>query len=124
MVKLLSPDFFTSTGGGLTWSEITADTTGAVNTGYIINHASNRVVLTLPTTAAVGDIVRIAGKGAGGWKVAQNGSEKIHFGSVVTTTGTGGYLQSSQTHDAVELLCIVADTEWLVISSVGNITYN
>lgn len=109
-------------GGGITWNEVTGTTqTAAVDNGYITNNAS-QVVVTLPTTAAVGKTVRIAGKGAGGWRVAQNASEIIHFGNVNSTTGTGGYIESTHRYDAVELLCIVADTEWVVLSSVGNIT--
>ena len=109
-------------GGGISWSEVTGTTqTMAVDTGYIANNAS-QVVLTLPTTAAVGKVVRVSGKGAGGWRVAQNASEIIHFGNLDSTTGTGGYIESTHRRDAVELVCVVADTEWNVISSVGNIT--
>lgn len=109
-------------GGGLTWNEVTGTTqAAAVNNGYITNNAS-LVTVTIPTTAAVGDTVRVAGRGAGGWKIAQNASEIIHFGSTDTTTGTGGSLESTNRYDAVELVCIVADTEWVVASSMGNIT--
>jgi hypothetical protein len=109
-------------GGGISWSEVTGTTqTMAVDTAYIANNAS-QVVFTLPDTAAVGKVVRVSGKGAGGWKIAQNASEIIHFGNTDTTTGTGGYLSSTHRRDAVELVCVVADTEWNVISSVGNIT--
>ena len=111
-----------SGGGGISWSEVTGTSqAGAINTGYIANNAG-LVTITLPTTAAVGSVLRVAGKGAGGWQIAQNASEIIHFGTLDTTTGTGGSLESTNTYDSVELLCIVADTEWLVISSVGNIT--
>lgn len=109
-------------GSGLTWTEVTGTSqSAAVNNGYITNNAG-LVTVTIPTTAPVGSIVRVAGKGAGGWKIAQNTSEVIHYGSVDTTTGTGGSLASSDTNDAVELLCIVDDTEWMVLSSQGNIT--
>lgn len=112
-----------SGGGGITWTEVTGTSQSmAVDNAYIANNGS-QVVLTLPTTAAVGKIVRVVGKGAGGWKIAQNASEIIHFGSADTTTGTGGYLESAHRRDAVELVCVVADTEWNVISSQGNITY-
>ena len=108
--------------GGFTWNEVTGTTqTASVNNGYITNNAA-LVTVTLPNTAAVGSIVRIAGKGAGGWRIAQNASEIIHFGNVDTTTGVGGRLDSTDTNDAIELLCIVADTEWMVLSSQGNIT--
>ena len=109
-------------GGGITWNEETGTSaTMAVDNGYIANNAA-LVTLTLPTTAAVGKVVRVTGKGAGGWKIAQNASEIIHFGNKDTTTGTGGSLASSDTNDAVEVLCLIADTEWAVISSIGNIT--
>ncbi len=113
----------TGSGGGITWSEVTGTSqSAAVNSGYICNNAG-LVTVTLPTTAAVGDVVRISGKGAGGWLVAQNASEIIHFGNVDTTTGVGGSLASTHRRDAVELVCVVADTEWNVLSSLGNITY-
>jgi hypothetical protein len=106
------------------WNEETGTSaTMAVDNGYIANNAS-LVTLTLPTTAAVGSVVRVAGKGAGGWRVAQNAGESINFGSSTTTTGVGGYLEFTDASDAVELLCITADTQWVVLSSVGNITVN
>ena len=108
--------------GALTWNEVTTTAqTASVNNGYITNNAS-LVTITLPSTASVGDVVRVGGKGAGGWKIAQNASQTIHFGNTDTTTGTGGYLASSNQYDAIELLCITANSDWLVLSSVGNIT--
>lgn len=108
--------------GGISWNEVTGTSqVASVNNGYITNNAG-LVTVTLPDTAALGSVVRIVGKGAGGWKVAQNASESIHFGNVVTTTGVTGYLASTHQYDAVELLCITANTTWVVISSVGSIT--
>jgi hypothetical protein len=112
-----------SAGGGLAWVEVTGTSQSAsINSGYIANNAA-LVTVTLPTTAAVGSVVIVTGKGAGGWKIAQNASEIIHFGNKDTTTGTGGSLASTHRRDSVELVCVVADTEWNVINSVGNITY-
>jgi len=109
-------------GGGITWNEVTGTTQAAsVNAGYIANNAG-LVTITLPTTAAVGDVVRVTGKGAGGWLIAQNASQIIHFLGTDTTTGTGGSLASTGTYDGVEIVCVVANTEWVVISSMGNIT--
>ncbi len=112
----------TGSGTGLTWSEVTGTSqAGAVNNAYILNNAG-LVTLTIPTTAAVGDIVRVVGKGAGGWLIAQNASENINFGNLTTTTGVGGSLASTNRYDCVELVCTVANTTWTVMSSVGNIT--
>lgn len=108
----------------LNWNEITT-TIFAIspNNGYICNNAS-QVVGTLPATAAKGDYYRIAGKGAGGWKVAQNSGQTIHFDSNNTTTGVSGFLASQTTFDCIEILCITANTDFLIISSIGNITGN
>src|SRR5690606_41586834 len=91
------------------------------NNGYRANNAG-LVTLTLPVTAAVGTVIRVAGKGAGGWLIAQNAGQTIHFGVVDTSTGAGGSLASTLQYDSVELLCTVADTEWTVLSVIGNLT--
>lgn len=111
-----------STGGGTTWTEVTGTSqSAAVDNGYITNNAG-LVTVTLPSTAAVGQVVRIAGKGAGGWRVAQNSGQAIHFGVFNTTTGVTGRLDSVNRYDAVELICTTANTDWNVLSSQGNIT--
>lgn len=106
----------------ITWSEVTGTTqAAAVNNGYIADNAA-LVTITLPSPCAVGKRIPVAGKGTGMWKVAQNAGQIIHFGDQNTTTGTAGYLAAQNRYDAVELLCITADTEFLVITSVGNLT--
>lgn len=108
-------------GGGVTWTVVTAATqAAAINNGYICNRAGG-VTVTLPDTAAVGSMVRIAGM-AGNWVLAQNAGETVYFGLTATTTGVGGSLTATDNRDCVELVCSVADTDWIVLSSVGNIT--
>lgn len=113
-----------ATGGtGFSWTEVTGTTqAAAVDNGYITNNVA-QVVVTLPSTASIGDRVAISGLGAGGWKIAQNASQVIHFGEHDTTTGVGGYLESTHRYDQVELLCVQANTDWTVRHAVGNITY-
>ncbi len=111
-----------SGGSSFTWSTITADQTATTNNGYICNKAS-ALVLTLPTSSAVGDYLRVTGiNTALGWKIAQAASQQIFFGTSSTTSGTGGSLQSSATRDAIELVCIAANLTWQVLSAQGNIT--
>lgn len=110
-----------SSGSGTTWQVITASQTASIQNGYITN-GSSLVTVTLPATAAVGNTVTITGLGAGGWSVAQQSGVSINFGATNTTTGTGGSLASTNIHDSVHLLCVVANTTWQVINSVGNIT--
>ena len=116
--------FATPAGGGtgITWSEVTSTSqAAAINSGYITNNAS-LVTVTLPSTAALGSIVEVAGKGAGLWKIAQNASGIIHFGNTDSTTGTGGSIAAVNRYDSVRLVCSTANNEWVVLSSVGNIT--
>lgn len=109
---------------GFTWvDQATSSVTMAVNTGYVIDNGASLVTATLPATAAEGSIFRVAGFSAGGWKVGQAASQLIHFGNVTTTTGTGGSLASSNQYDQVELLCVVANTTFVVLSAVGNLTF-
>lgn len=104
------------------WSEITATTVLlAAWNAYILNNVS-RVVGTLPVNSSIGDQIRLAGKGAGGWQIAQNSGQTIHFGGQATTTGVGGSVTSTSTTDSVELVCITANSDWLVLSSLGNLT--
>lgn len=104
------------------WSEVTGTSqAAAVNSGYIANNAG-LVTITLPTTAALGTIIEVAGKGAGLWKVAQNSGQTIHFGNVNTTTGAGGSLAAVLQYDTVRLLCTTANTDFVVLSNQGNLT--
>lgn len=108
--------------GGIAWTEVTGTSqTAAVNNGYVLNNAG-LVTLTLPTTAAVGNIVSVVGKGAGGWRIAQSSGQQIHFGNQDTTSGAGGRLDSVNKYDSIELICTVANNEFTVCSSIGNIT--
>jgi len=127
----------TDGGGNLSWysqplpfiwyNRTTSPPSGIINTGFVANDTSI-ITVRLPTTAPVGSTMRVAGSGSGGWQVTQNAGEQIiwNSGGVVgtncTTVGTGGYLASTDQYDAVELVCIVADTVWSVISSKGNIS--
>ena|SRR5579872_2540294 len=109
-------------GGGLTWTDVTGTSQAMlVNNGYTANNAA-LVTLTLPATAAYGTIMAVVGKGAGLWKIAQNASQTIHFGITNTTTGTGGSLASNFQYDVVYIFCSIANTDFTVIQSVGNLT--
>lgn len=108
---------------GLGWSvEAGAAVAAAVNSGYIANRAGG-VTFTIPTTAAVGSIIRICSI-QGLWTIAQNAAESIVFGAFATTVGVGGSLVATNVGDTIEIVCTVADTTWAVLSSIGNITVN
>jgi hypothetical protein len=113
-----------ATGGGLTWTDVTGTSASmAVNNGYLADNVG-LVTLTLPATAVQFSVIAVAGKGAGGWKIAQNAGQQIQFGSVASTSGATGFLASTNQFDCVYLLATVggASTVWQVLNSVGNIT--
>lgn len=105
--------------GGFWFLEITSGVTMAPCTRYLVNNVS-RVSLTLPATAAVGDVYSVVGKGAGGWRICQNAGQTIHCGMKSTVTGTTGYVESSHYLDNLELLCITANTDFKTIGPIGN----
>jgi hypothetical protein len=92
------------------------------NMSYVSDTGATLTSFTLPSTAAFGTIIQVAGKSSGGWTIAQNTGQTIHFGNLSTTTGTSGSLSSSNQNDYVRILCTIANTTWNVIGSIGNIT--
>lgn len=104
------------------WQVIAADQVAVADNGYICNKAG-LLTLTLPAVAAVGDTISVTGKNITvGWRVAQNAGQTIHFGAASTTTGVAGYIESTQLYDVAELVCVTANTDWMVSYSVGSIT--
>ncbi len=103
------------------WNVLAVNQAIVNNQGYIPD-AVGLITMTLPTLIPVGTSFRVAGKGAGGWLIAQNGGQTIHFGNMDTTPGAGGSLASTNRYDAIELLCVTANTDLVVLSSIGNIT--
>lgn len=111
------------TGGGMSWVDVTSNTQAmVVNTGYTSNNGATLITFTLPATAAYGAQLAVVGKAAGLWTIAQNSGQTIHFGNANTTTGAGGSLSSTNQYDVVFLLCTVANTDFTVINSIGNLT--
>lgn len=120
----LLPPSFQASSPAFSWIDQTMTPVAmVVNTGYIMNDGATLITATLPATAVVGSTIRIAGNASGLWTIAQNAGQTIHFGSVNTTTGVTGSLSSSSTYDTIELLCTVANTDFVVLSSVGNLSY-
>ena len=63
--------------GNLPWQPVTGTAQQAQpNSGYLVG-AGTLSTVTLPTAAAIGDVVRVSGTGVGGWKVAQNAGQTI-----------------------------------------------
>lgn len=111
-------------GGGFVWNDTTGTSATIVAGNAYVSDNAALVTFTLPATAAFGDSFLIAGKGAGGWKLAQAAGQQIDFGSVATTSGTSGYLSSTNQFDVVRVTCVTANTQFIAYAAQGNITYN
>lgn len=122
LVGVTGSDPVPTTVTSLFWADVAGTTqAAAVNTGYIISNASQTTV-TLPATAAEGSVIAIAGKGAAGWIMQANSGQTIHIGNQVTSTA--GALTSTNQWDCVEIVCVTADTVWVVRDMMGNLTYS
>jgi hypothetical protein len=75
---------------------------------------------TIPATTAFGDIFEIVGKGSGGWKLQANSGQTINLGSSPTTVA--GSLASTNRYDSVQVVCVTANTTFVVRHLVGNLT--
>jgi hypothetical protein len=83
-------------GPGVTWIEVTSTTAQAQsNRGYLANNTAT-VVVTLPASPQIGDIVRINGVGTGGWRLAQNAGQSIKFGSLPTNAEPAGFVWTAR----------------------------
>lgn len=106
---------------GIFWTVITANQTAVNNNGYICNKAGT-LVLTLPAAAAVGTVIAVTGiNTATGWQIALQTGQTVFFGTKATTTTTGT-ITSTGIRDTLQIVCVVANTSWNVIFSVGNLT--
>jgi|GEM_PF-3991625 len=109
--------------------DTTLDSSNTSSSGITVIKANKETLLVLTLSESgseAGQIIKVVGVGAGGWKIAQPAADcQIFFGSKATTPGTGGYLQSTEAHNCIELYCNACNgisSQWTVISSVGNIT--
>lgn len=115
----------TLAGASFTWHQVTSATNPnpmIKENGYITTDNASLVVLTLPAVAAVGDTVRVLGQGSALWQVAQNAGQSIHLQNSTSTVGVTGSINATDRYDTVELICLVANTEWICATVTGNLT--
>lgn len=103
------------------WSTVAINTSLLVNNGYVANGGS-LINFTLPTVSSVGQVIYIAGLGAGGWKILQNAGQTIFVGSSSTTSGVSGSVESTVITDTIFLVCIQSNNKWTYMGGSGNYT--
>jgi hypothetical protein len=70
-------------GAGIVWQDTAAAAVqGQSNVGYVADNASVPVVVTLPASPAVGDVIWVSGAGAAGWSIAQNAGQSIKTSNI------------------------------------------
>ena len=108
---------------GFTWQIIVANQDAAADNGYNCNGAGT-IQVRLPAVFALNKTFKISGmNNITGWRITQQAGQQIHWDATHSTTlGAGGYLESTDTYDTVELLCTNANLTWQVLGFKGNIT--
>ena len=108
----------------MTWQTQTGAFQMAVNNGYIAT-GGGVCTGTLPVNGVKGDMIIFVGRGGGGWSIAQNVGQTIHFNALTTTSGAGGSLSSTNLYNSVTLVCVqtvgAGATEFTVVSSSGTL---
>ena len=114
--------FALSLSGTASNSWVVETTTSRTLTAFqsVFSNNSGLVTLTVPATAAVGDTFEVAGLGAGGWLVRANTGQVINLGNTPTTSA--GSLASTNRYDSVKFVCAVANTTFVAVQVVGNLT--
>jgi len=82
----IDPAYLPASGGGLSWSTVTASTAIAAGQGFVVNDAVTQSI-TLPVSVAAGDVFAINAKGAA-HRIVSNGN-------VVDAVGSGNDLMVS-----------------------------
>jgi len=100
------------------WNVTSTNGDMTTGNGYMITNTTTRVVLGLPSSPSIGNVVKVYARYAAGWKINAYTGHYIRFGNQVSTSG--GYIQSTDVGDCVELLYY--NNYWHVVSGVGNIT--
>ena len=123
MIDSVTGQLGVGNGFTVTWTVVTGATqTIAVNNGYISNRAG-LITYSLPATSAVGDVFEITNiNTALGWTITQAAGQSIRLGNASTTVGVGGSLSSLALGDSIRCVCVVANTTWVTLSVVGNVT--
>jgi hypothetical protein len=92
-----------------------------IDTGYLLTN-SQLVTVTLPVAPNAGDIVRISGAGAGGWKVAQNANQSVQ-GNFSSFSNAYWKLTAASAPQNWDSIAMSADASKLIASTLGGGVY-
>ena len=119
-------NFFPKGASSIDWVQVTTPTVNMVpNTGYIDNDQF-ATIYTLPLIASVGSLLSIVSNTVSSlpnffWTLKQNAGQRIIIGNTFTTVGTDGSITEETPADVINLLCVVENTTWIVVSQMGSV---
>jgi hypothetical protein len=93
------------------------------NTGYLADNAS-KVTITLPSNAAIGDIVMVSGAGLGGWQVAQSAGQQVHVGFENANWQVAAQSSSNVACSSDCSTVLAVSNAALLVSIDGGVTFN
>lgn len=109
--------------GALTWNYIATTATDLVpDNGYHVDNPS-LCVLTLPLVFPYGKAIAVMDLQGGMFRITQRAGQSIQLGKQKTTTGTSGYLVSSNIGDTITIQCIEENNKFVVWNAVGIFNY-
>lgn len=105
--------------GNLVFTDVSANTQMVSNNGYSVLVNS---ILTMPVTSARDDIIRVTNFDATGFTIQCNAGEQI-FG-LNSNTSIAGTVVATTPGTSVFLVCLVARTEWQILSGLAELQFN
>lgn len=91
------------------------------NKAYRPSSGDDVTTFTLPVSCPEGATISIEGFGGGGWAIAQRSGQRIIYGDIFSSEGAAGSIASLHENDVIKLRCLVTDSLFQVISSIGNL---
>lgn len=88
--------------------------TAVVNNGYVTYNVA-LTTITMPLTGVFGDKVLVQGYGSGGWIIQANAGQTLIVGDA--SSSVAGTIASTSPTDGIVLLCVVADTTWILFGN-------
>lgn len=90
------------------WSTLFVGQPLFIDEGYVLANAAP-AVYTLPTVAAVGQIIQLVCVTAAQSTIQCNVGQGIAIGNLASTLGVGGSINSTSIGDSITLVCVFAD---------------
>lgn len=105
------------------WDLISTDQVLVPKHGVVTNSGITTINLLLPAMCPVGSIIKVV-RFNGDFNITQNDGQVIWYGNASTTTGVDGYISPTGNNASVDLLCVTANTTFLVVNSQGAFSVN